>query len=70
MFTVSSGYMHGRVERFDSFDEALTVYAQRLGARDGASLLGETDYDCDQDGYYMCDDGLTEEQRDRIEEVN
>ena len=67
-YTVSYGWYRENWEKFDDFDAALKFYI-RQGAHDGdAILVGDGyDCDCDQDGYFMCSDGLTEAERDRIE---
>lgn len=70
-YHVHSGYYGDRVEPFDDFTAALACYRQRHAERFGASIFGDgVDYDCDGDGFFMVDDGLTYEQRKRIEEID
>ena len=54
----------------DSFERAVEIAVVEMskpGLRD-VSVYGD-DYDCDsdQDGYFCCDDGLDESQRDVLE---
>ncbi len=74
-YSVSYGYYGEHVEILDSFGEALSrftelcrdAYALQYG---GPALTGAAlDYDCDNDGMFMCSDGLTAEQRDAIRAV-
>jgi hypothetical protein len=49
---------------FHRFDLALRYYKTASYPR---ILTGDGyDCDCDEDGYFSCSDGLTEEQRDQL----
>lgn len=64
-FTVHYG--HGYTKVLPTLGEAI-AFAQ--GRDDFARILGDSaDYDCDQDGYYMCHDGLSDSERDAVEEA-
>lgn len=56
----------GAVEEVPTFQEALALYRSSRGA----SVFG-SGYDCDsdEDGFFVCSDGLTEEERDALEEA-
>lgn len=63
-YTVTYGW--GDYQTFNDFESALAFYRNRQDA----SIHGDDGYDCDcdEDGFFCCDDGLTEEQRDRLDE--
>jgi len=66
-YFVSWGYCGEHREDFVVFSMALAFYREKSGGADGASLIGEGyDCDCDEGGYFMCSDGLTEEERDAV----
>ena len=75
-FLITWGYCGEFRERFDTFDAALVRFRAltrvcshwRWGPPQlsGAGL----DYDCDGDGFFCCDDGLTAEQREMAEEAS
>ena len=58
-----------------SFEEALQLGIDardtgRGGSYASVRVIGDGyDCDCDQDGYYECSDGLTDDERERVEEV-
>lgn len=65
-YTVSYGW--GDSRQFDSFDLAFEFWDE-VCKRDG-TIYGDDGYDCDSDegGFFVCNDGLTDEQRDRMHE--
>ena len=70
-YTVQSGFYYDRSEHFGDFTAALACYRQRQTERYGASITGDGyDCDCDQDGFFCVDDGLSEDERERIEEAS
>jgi hypothetical protein len=61
-FRVHYGY--GDTRDFHRFGLALSYLR---AARDAYALTGDgCDFDCDEDGYFMCSDGLTDEQREQV----
>lgn len=68
-FTVSWGYCNENFEEHDTFEAALAqfrVLSAKLPSPFGPALHGDgLDGDCDGDGFFMCSDGLSEEQRER-----
>lgn len=58
----------GDWKEFATFPEALAFYGTVKGYR---KLINRDGYDCDCDdrGYFMCSDGLTEDERDEVEAV-
>lgn len=63
--TYTVHYNAGSSEQFETFDGALTFYRERVNQPHGATLLGDgADY---EDGR-LCNDGLTEVERDAVEE--
>lgn len=55
----------------ETFDEALEVYkAKRESVRGSVRLYGDgMDCDCGPEGYYVCSDGLTDDERERVEAI-
>lgn len=57
---------------FDDFDEALAAAVEE-SKKPGwcwVHLYGDGyDVDCDQGGYFVCDDGLTDDERLKVEEA-
>lgn len=57
-------YNDGQSVQFETFDAALDEYRSRPEPR---ALYGAGyDVDCDQDGFFVCCDGLTDEERERL----
>lgn len=70
-YFVHWGYMQQHTDEFTDFEEALAYFAANNTGPSRARLVGEgADADCDEDGFHQVSDGLTEEERDRLEEVS
>jgi hypothetical protein len=70
-YFVHWGYMHRHVEEFTDFQRAIDHLVDHKGGPDGARLVGEGyDADCDEDGLHEVSDGLTDWERERVEEVS
>lgn len=64
-YTVHLGYYGDDIRPVDTFDEALTLYR----ANPDAQVFGQgVDFDCDEEGYHMVSDGLTDDERDQLEQ--
>ena len=66
-YTVMYGYMD--TKQFDTFDLAFEFWDE-VCDRSG-TIIGDDGYDCDcdEDGFKVCCDGLTDEQRERVEDA-
>ncbi len=64
-------YNAGSYAEFDSFPEALAFYAEHRDRPHGAKLLGDgADWDGGPEGYRLCSDGLTEAEREQVEDLS
>jgi len=65
-YTVKTGYYGDTDTDFEAFPEALEFYAQNPDAQ----LFGQgVDFDCDEGGFFLVSDGLTDAERDAVEAV-
>ncbi len=70
-YFVHWGYMQRNTEEFTDFQRALDYFVDHRGAASGARLVGEGyDADCDEDGFHEVSDGLTDDERERLEAVS
>ncbi len=70
-YFVHWGHMRRHIEEFTDFQRAIDYFVDHKGAADGARLVGEGyDADCDEDGLHEVSDGLTDEERERVEAVS
>lgn len=70
-YFVHWGFMHRQVNEFTDFQRALDYFVDHKGAGHGARLVGEGyDADCDEDGFHEVSDGLTDEERERVEALS
>lgn len=69
-YTIQWGHMHAFWTRTESFPRALELFAEHHTGDCGAVITGEGyDVDCDEDGFHVVDDGLTDYEREAIEAV-
>ncbi len=69
-YFVHWGWMLRHIEEFTDFQRALDYFVDHRGGPCGARLVGEGyDADCDKDGFHEASDGLTDEERARVEAV-
>lgn len=73
-YRVTYGYYGDRGGQFATLDaaivHALTAVHRRWCEDNPPTITGDgVDADCDQDGYYMCSDGLGDDERERIEDA-
>lgn len=67
-YWVHWGWMLQRTEEFTDFGRALDHYADHKGGPCGARVTGEGyDADHDEDGFREASDGLTDDERERVE---
>ena len=65
------GYMHRHTEEFTDIHAAIAFYGDHDGGPSGARITGDGyDADHDGDGFHEKSDGLTEAERDLIEEFD
>ena len=62
---------HEETIRRDTFDEALEVYrTKRQSVRGMVTIYGDGyDVDCGPNGFRVCSDGLTDDERERVEAI-
>jgi hypothetical protein len=69
-YFVHWGWYHQRTEEFTDFERALSYFADHKGGPCGARVTGVGyDADHDGDGFREVSDGLTDEERERVEAV-
>lgn len=70
-YRVEFGFCFERRRNFSSFDDALAFYAGHPGGKYGERLLGSgASWEEDDRGPRMVWDGLSDEERERVEEVD
>lgn len=66
-FTVAYGYGDGH-KKFPTLPEAIAFAKSRRNDISVAIYGDDYDADCDAEGYFTCNDGLTDEERETLEE--
>lgn len=67
-YFVHWGYTQRNTDEFTDFQRALDHFVDHKGSAPGARLVGEGyDADCDEDGFHEVSDGLTDDERERVE---
>jgi hypothetical protein len=68
-YTVRWGYYQDHSAPADTWDEAKRILAQHAGEQNLTIHGAGYDADCDEDGFFVCSTGLTEDESFELDEM-